>query len=335
MRVGAGAHVYEVAEPWALGLETSPSPDVVGIGVNSAAEVHVLTRSQVPVKVFDRRGRLLRVWGEGVFKTTHGITIGPDDCVYIVDASDNTVRKFSPTGELLFELGGEDQRSDSGYRDGDYRTISRGAPPFNAPTDIAVAPTNELYVSDGYGNASVHRFTEDGRLLASWGRPGRGPGEFNIPHGVFIDRKGTVYISDRENDRVQRFTLAGEFIDEWTDVRRPDTVHVTDDGTVYIAELGYIGGNVPGMSPPTEETLPSRVTVRDETGRIITSLGADGRADRDPCAPGNFFAAHGICVDEDGSVYVGEVIAAIGKRVQGEIGWVPRSCHALQVFHRV
>jgi DNA-binding beta-propeller fold protein YncE len=333
VRVGTGAHVYEVAAPWTLGIE-SGSPDVPGIAVNSREEIHVLTRAGHPVKVFDRRGRPIRAWGEGVFGTTHGITIGPDDCVYVVDSGDNTVRKFSPEGELLFELGGEGQRSDSGYRDSDYRTIARGAAPFNAPTNLAIAPNNELYVSDGYGNASIHRFTENGELIASWGRPGRGPGEFMIPHDVFVDRNDIVYVADRENERIQRFTRTGDFIDEWTDVRRPDTVFVTDDGTVYVAELGYIGGNVPGMPVPSAASLPSRVTIRDQGGRILAALGADGREDTDPCAPGNFFGAHGIYVDGHGSIYVGEVIAATGKRVEGEIGWVPRSCHALQVFHR-
>ena len=287
------------------------------------------------MKVFDRRGRFLRTWGEGVFATTHGIHIGPDDCVYVVDSGDSSVRKFSADGELLWQLGGPDRRSDTGYRDGDYRTIERGAAPFNAPTNIAVAPSNDLYVSDGYGNARVHRFAEDGTLIDSWGRPGRGPGEFHIPHGVFVDRRGTVYIADRENDRIQRFTPTGEFIDEWIDVRRPDTVFVTDDDQVYVAELGYWGGIVPGLAAPTATSLPSRVTVRDQSGRVLTTLGADDREDRSPCAPGNFFAAHGICVDARGSVYVGEVIAAVGKRQEGEIGWVPRTCHALQVFHRV
>ena len=333
MRVGAGAHAFKVAEPWALGIQGS-SPDVAGVGVNSKDEVHVLTRSPHPVLVFDRRGRLLRSWGDGIFSTTHGIHIGPDDCVYIVDAGDSTVRKFSPTGELLFELGEPHQTSETGYRDGDYRTISVGGPPFNVPTNVAVAPSNDIYISDGYGNARVHRYSEAGTLISSWGGPGRGPGQFLTPHGIFVDRHETVYVADRENDRIQRFSLAGEFIDEWTDVRRPDAVFVTAD-LVFVAEMGYVSGIVPGMSQPTVQSLPSRVTVRDPAGRILAALGADDRQDTSPCAPGNFFAAHGIWVDRHGSVYVGEVISAAGPRGAGDrVGWVPSTCHAMQVFHR-
>lgn len=334
MRVGAGAYRYEVDEPWALGIE-GPVPDVAGVAVNSKDEVHVLTRSPHPVLVFDRTGRLLRSWGEGVFATTHGMHIGPDDCVYIVDSGDSTVRKFSPSGELLLQLGQPRRTTDTGYRDSDYRTIARGGPPFNAPTNLAVAPSNDLYVTDGYGNARVHRFSEDGALIASWGGPGSGPGQFHIPHGVFVDRHGTVYVADRENDRIQRFSPAGDFIDEWTDVRRPDTVFVTADDTVFVAELGYFGGIVPGLSAPTAQSLPGRVTVRERSGRILAAIGADDREDKSLCAPGNFFAAHGIWVDPRGTVYVGEVVGAVGTRREGDIGWVPPSCHALQVFHRV
>ena len=333
MQVGAGSFRYDVAEPWILGIE-GPVPDVAGVAVNSKDEVHVLTRSPHPVLVFDRKGRFLRSWGEGVFATTHGIHIGPDDAVYIVDSGDSTIRKFSPTGELLFRMGEPRRTTDTGYRDGDYRTIATAGPPFNAPTNIALAPNNHLYVTDGYGNASVHHFAEDGTLIASWGRPGRGPGEFHIPHGVFVDRHGTVYVADRENDRIQQFDGAGRFIDEWTDVRRPDTLYVSDDDTVYVAELGYYGGIVPGLAAPTLESLPGRVTIRDLSGRILAAIGADDREDKSLCAPGNFFAAHGIWVDPRGSVYVGEVVGAVGPRREGDVGWVPPTCHALQVFHR-
>jgi DNA-binding beta-propeller fold protein YncE len=332
VQVGAGTLRFEVAEPWALRLE-GPSPDVPGIAVNSKGEVHVLTRSLHPVLVFDRGGRFLRSWGEGVFTNTHGIHIGPDDCVYVVDSGNSTVRKFSPTGEQLLVLGDPARRSDTGYDGTDYRTITQGGAPFNAPTGVAVGRNNEFYVSDGYGNARIHRFNERGELLGSWGAPGKGPGEFNIPHGVWVDRSGRVVVSDRENDRIQRFTAEGAFIDQWADVRRPDTVHVTDDGLTYVAELGYIGGIVPGLAAPTPTSPPSRVTVRDENGRVLSTIGADESDEL--CEPGNFFAAHGIAVDAEGSVYVGEVIAATGPRREGDFGWVPRSCHALQVFHRV
>ncbi len=338
VQVGSGQFRYDVAEPWLLNIE-GPNYEVPGVAVSSSDEVHVFTRSPHPVLVFDRRGRFLRSFGEGIITSGHGIFIGPDDCVYLTDASDSTVRKFSPKGELLFTLGEKDRHSDTGYRDGDHRTTTHGGVPFHFPTNAAVAPNNELFVSDGYGNARIHRFSEDGRLLESWGEPGTGPGQFMIPHSVFVDRHGTLYVSDRENNRVQKFTASGQLLGEWTDVRRPDDVYVTADDVVYVAELGERAGIVPGLSPATLSSPLSRVTIRDLDGRILATLGADANGpadDPDLCAPGNFFGAHGIWVDRHDSVYVGEVV--YGARAKGgsagNPGWVPPTCHAMQVFHR-
>ena len=274
---------YEAAPPWDLRIE-GPNPDVAAVAVNSRGEVHVLTRSPYPVLVFDQRGRFLRSWGEGVFSTTHGMTIGPDDCVYIVDAEDSTVRKFSPAGELLLQLGQPFQTSETGYRDNDFRTIDRGGPPFNSPTGVAIAPSNDIYVSDGYGNASVHRYSEAGELIRTWGGAGRGPGEFRTPHGVFVDGHGTVHVADRENDRIQQFTADGRYLGEWTDMDRPDAVFVTSDGVAFVAEIGYIAGLVVGMPEPTRDSRRSRVTVRDGSGRILGLVGPAPSPDASPCA---------------------------------------------------
>jgi len=322
---------FVAAESWDLGIEGA-NPDVAAVAVNSLGEVHVLTRSPHPVLVFDQRGRFLRSWGDGVFATTHGMSIGPDDCVYIVDAGDSTVRKFSPKGELLLQLGVPFATSETGYRDNDYRTIDRSGLPFNAPTGVAIGPDNDIFVSDGYGNASIHRFTEAGELRFSWGGAGRGPGEFRTPHGVFVDQASTVYIADRENDRIQRFTADGTYLGEWTDIRRPDSLFITADGMVVVAEMGSIAGLVVGMPEPTRESPQSRVTVRDLTGQMLGLVGTPPDPDLSPCEPGRFLAAHGIWVDAQDSVYVSEVINARAKTGPGA---VPLTCHALQVFHRV
>ena len=107
---------------------------------------------------------------------------------------------------------------------------------------------------------------------------------------------------------------------------------MTDDDLVYVAELGYIGGMVPGMAQPDAASQASRITVRDLTAASSPRSGRTSGTTL--CAPGHFFAAHGIRVDAEGSVYVGEVIAAVGQRQEGDVGWIPPSCHALQVFHR-
>ena len=335
MRVGSGEFVFDAAAPWELGIQ-GPNPEVAGVAVNGRDEVHVFTRSPHPVLVFDRSGRFLRSFGEGLFENSHGIHIAPDDTIWTADSGGSTVRKFSPAGELLMTLGEQGRHSDTGLRDDDFRTITHGGAPFHWCTNVAVAPGGDFFVSDGYGNARVHHFAEDGTLIKSFGEPGTGRGQFRIPHSVFVDKRGTLYVADRENNRVQVFTPNGDHLAEWTDLRRPNDLFITDDDRVYVAEQGYQSGMMPGMSDPTPESPVSRVTVRDLSGRIVTRWGADESGSRDPCDPGNFFAAHGIWVDRHGSVYVGEVVVGgCGTEGVGGAGWVPLTCHALQVFHRV
>lgn len=334
MRVGSGDHRYEVAT-WDLGIQ-GPNQEVAGVAVNSRDEVHVFTRSPHPVLVFDRAGRFLRSFGEGLFATAHGIHIAPDDTVWTADAGGSTVRRFSPTGELLLTVGTQGVHSDSGINEaGDYRTITHGGPPFHWCTNVAVAESGEFYVSDGYGNARVHRFAEDGTLLQSFGEPGTGPGQFRIPHSVFVDRRGLLYVTDRENDRVQVFTATGQHVAEWTGVRRPNDLFITDDDVVFVAEMGHASGMMPGTPDPTPDAPPSRVTVRDLEGRVLAAWGGDRSGDVDPCAPGNFFAAHGIWVDRFGTVYVGEVMLGASGGYGRNTPPLPAPCRSFQVFHPV
>ena len=148
----------------------------------------VATDSRDRVYVFDRDGSLLTSWGEGVFARPHGITIGPDDSVDCTDDLDHTIRKITPDGRLPMTLGTSGHPSDTGATSIDFRTIQHAGPPFYFPTNVAIASSGAIYVSDGYGNARVHKFTPDGQLLLSWGEPGDGPGQFQVPLGIAVDQ---------------------------------------------------------------------------------------------------------------------------------------------------
>jgi len=270
---------------------------------------------------------LVTAWGEGLFVRPHGIFIGPDAAVYCTDDHDHTVRAFTPAGHLLLTLGTSGRPSDTGATSIDYRTIRRAGPPFHYPTNLALGPAGDLYVTDGYGNARVHRFAPDGRLLHSWGEPGSGPGQFHVPHGLAVDADGTVYVADRENSRLQLFTADGVYRGEWTDVARPCQVFIDrQGGWVYVAELGFRAGRWPGTGPPEPGAPGGRVSVFDRSGALQARWGGGAN----PCAPGDFFAPHGIWVDSRGDVYVAEVAMSAG----GRAGAVPASCHTLQKFVR-
>jgi DNA-binding beta-propeller fold protein YncE len=324
MSVGAGDLRYEVAEGWEQLPEGWKHRDVVGVAVDSKDRVYVFTRDEHPVIVYERDGRFVGSWGEGQFTPrTHGITIGPDDTVYCVDDGDHSVRVFTTDGQQLMVLGNPGQPSDTGYT-GTVDSIERAAGPFNRPTNLSVAPNGELYVSDGYGNARVHRYSKDGALLQSWGQPGGGPGQFRTPHGIWVMPDGRVLVADRENDRVQVFSPTGEYLTEWLDVQRPTQIYERD-GLVYVSELWWRKGQKSYRHGPITEDQYGGFSVYDGDGRLLSR--ARGT---EPCASGSFCAPHGIYADSHGDVYVGEVTWTFAA----QHGAVPADCHTFQKFVR-
>lgn len=188
---------------------TELRPQVPGLGfpssvtMDSAGQIYVLQREEQldPVVVVNAQGQVLRAWGKGAYAIPHSIRIDPRGNVWTVDASISQVNKFSPTGEklLTIEVGGQPKNGSN----------------FNGATDVAFAPNGDVYVSDGYGNARIVVYSAKGEKLREWGKPGHGPGEFEQPHGIAIDR-GIVYVADRKNGRLQRFDLSGKYLGEWT-----------------------------------------------------------------------------------------------------------------------
>ena len=324
---GTGDFRYRVVADWPRWPANWNVIEVVGVATDSRDRVFVLSRGEHPVTIFDREGRFLGSWGAGLFARPHGITIAPDDSVFCTDDFGHSVRKFTPDGQLLMTLGTHGVPSDTGATSIDYRTIRYVGPPFHFPTNVAIAPAGDLFIADGYGNARIHRFSADGRLLHSWGSPGAGPGQFHIPHGIAIDRQGTVYVADRENSRLQLFSPDGDFLAEWPDLARPCDVAIDDDGRVFVAEVGYRAGMWPGTQPPHPNATGGRVSIFDSSGGLLSRWGGGDN----PCAPGDFFAPHDIWFESRGDLYVSEVVrAAYGNaKPQGD------DFHTLQKFERL
>jgi DNA-binding beta-propeller fold protein YncE len=169
--------------------------------------------------------------------------------------------------------------------------------PFHACTHTALSPRGDIYVSDGYGNACIHKFAADGRLLKTWGRSGCLPGEFYIPHNLVCDDEGWVYVADRENHRVQVFDGDGRFETQWNNLHRPCAL-CTCDGVFYIGELG------PFLAPCLGfPNLGPRLVILDAHGNSLARLSAGPAG----IGPGRFIAPHGIAVDSHGDLYVAEV----------------------------
>jgi DNA-binding beta-propeller fold protein YncE len=313
---------YQVVPGWEQLPPGFTHRDCVGVAVDSKDNVYLFTRDQPRVIVYDRSGTFIRSFGEGFFTDrTHGITIGPDDSLYCVDEGVHCVYKMTPTGEVLLTIGNKGTAAETGY-DGTLDSITGGGP-FNRPTNVAIAPNGDLYVSDGYGNCKIHRFSATGEHIQSWGEPGTDPGQFFLPHGVAVAADGRVFVADRESDRVQIFTPDGQFIEEWTDVQRPTNVRIGNDGRVYVSELWWRVGMHSYTHGDITQDMPARVSVFDPTGHLLARWGGPDRT-----AAGKFIAPHDLCVDSHGDVYVTEVTYTFA----GKLGLVPEDAHTFQKF---
>ena len=273
-----------------------------GVGVDAQNRVFVFHRSgrvwsnpfpktpisKPTVSVIDgTSGKLLSSWGENRFIMPHGLTVDHEGHLWLTDVGLHQVFKFTAEGRLLLTLGeagvsGEDSSH------------------FNLPTDVAVLKDSSFYVSDGYKNTRVMKFTAHGQFEFQWGQPGKGEGEFRLPHGLTIDSRGRVIVCDRENERLQVFDARGRFLELWqgSQIGKPYGIANSADGGVLVID---------GGSPSLKPQLRGKAVELDAAGRVIDTFGSFGKE------PGQFQLGHDIAVGPDGAVYVAE---GTGARVQ-------------------
>jgi streptogramin lyase len=327
---GSGRLQFELVDGWQRRPQGWPLEDIAGVCTDADDNVFLYARGEHPVSIYSKDGEFLGSWGEGrpsqFSARSHGTFMSAAGDLYLVDDGLGRVGRYSLDGKLLATIGPAGVVSDTGHQPGVEGSVTHSGPPYNKPTNLSVGPSGDLYVSDGYGNARVHRFDAGGALVESWGQPGAGPGQFRTPHGLRVHRDGRVFVADRQNDRIQIFNPDGEYLTEWTDVRRPQDIFIDDDDLVYIAELSWFPGEVSYRLGPVTEYLPARLSIYDIDGHLLLRW-----ADPDPTKAGYFTAPHGIWVDNEGSIYLAEVadIWSVAR------GYAPAEVHRLQKFVRV
>jgi DNA-binding beta-propeller fold protein YncE len=216
---------------WAAVTAVEVAPDGTIYVVHRCFANSCAGRSEAPILKYNAEGKLLASWGQGMFLFPHGGTVDRDGNLWMTDArgqngQGNQVFKFSPDGKVLLTLG--------------KPGVSGSGPDlFDQPTDVAVAPNGDIFVTDSHRNGLNNRivkFTKDGKYIREWGRKGAGRGELSEPHTIAMDSRGRLFVGDRENNRIQIFDQEGTYIDEWRQFGRPSGIYITRDDTIYVAD---------------------------------------------------------------------------------------------------
>ena len=303
--------------------KAGPSLDyefVTDVAVGADDRLYALVRKPGQVLVYEPDGTFVRSFGrEQLGDDPHGLFVAGEQ-VHVADQFNHVVRSFTTDGKLTGTLGALGQASDTGVDDSikDVFTraasIRRSAPPFNRPTNVAVASNGDIYVSDGYGNSRIHRFSADGRLLHSWGSPGPLPGQFWIAHHVSVAVDGRVLVVDHANERIQVFTPGGKLLDVWSGLQHPSAAIPQPDGTVLVGELTW--------QLEAGSFYRGRITV--PLAARISLLAADGRVlrrsvDEHDGTPFRFKSPHGMAIDSRGSIYVADLRVARNEEPQRQM----------------
>ena len=242
-----------------------------------------------PIQKFDADGNLVQSFGAGMFLRPHGIHIDVEGNVWVTDAEGpngedprrdgkgHQVFKFSPDGELLMTLGKAGVAGD-------------GPDEFNMPSAVFVAPNGDIFVGDGHSgesNARMLKFSKDGTFIKTWGKPGTGPGDFELPHGIAMDSRGRLFVGDRGNARVQIFDQDGNFLEEWKDFGRPSGIFIDRNDMLYVADHSSDAQTNPGWK---KGIRIGSVTDGEVTAFIPDPQGVDG-------------SQEGVAVDVDGNIF--------------------------------
>lgn len=242
---------------WAVDIVSS-------VAVDSKGVIYALQRGDKadPIIAFDKTGKVLRSWGKGMYNIPHTIRIDPAGNFWTIDAGTSMVIEFSPDGTKLMEI-----------PIGEVPTRPNQQPgAFLGATDIAFGPGGRLYISDGYGNARILVYDTKGKRIQQWGTHGKGPGEFDTPHGIAFDGKNTIYVADRGNNRVQRFDLQGRYLGEWNQVGKPYSLK-------FINGALWIGTQRPdqsGVSGPARRPPGWLIKIDPANGKLLGRIEDQG-----------------------------------------------------------
>jgi hypothetical protein len=293
---------YEVDPSWPKRPAEFVWAAMSGIAVDRDDNIYVFTRSKPPIQVYRPDGTFVRSWGDDTIGIAHHLKIDQQGNIWVADIGLHVVRQFTPDGRILRTLGTE------GMKGSDETHL-------NKPTDMAVTPAGDVFISDGYGNNRVVHYDANGKFVREWGRMGVGPDEFSLPHAIAVDSKGRLYVADRNNVRVQVFDQKGRLLDSWANVIVPWGFDMTPRDELWVCGSSPMPWQEDPKYPGAPLSCPPRdqmVMLFNTSGRPLQlwtiPKGEDGKEQ-----PGDVNWIHAVAADSQGNLYIGDII---GKRAQ-------------------
>ena len=311
--IGEGAYQYEVQHNWAQLPAKYSWQTTHNVAVDAEGLLYVIHEGRENQKdhpsifVFDRKGKFIRAFGSQFQGGGHGIEVRTQDseqflyvCAY---QQVKSFAKLTLKGETIWE---KYAPMDSGvYRkDEDKIRVKRWGRDAFMPTNFAFLDDGGFLLTDGYGSWYVHRYDKEGNWVSKFGGPGEGEGKFNLPHGIWIDRrpgrKERIVVCDRAHHTLQYFNMDGKYLETLKGYGLPANCD-TYKNLLLVPEL------------------QARVTLLNEKNEIVVQLGEDVervtktvkgvRNDPKKWIDGKFVHPHDACFDHDGNILVAEWVA--------------------------
>jgi DNA-binding beta-propeller fold protein YncE len=295
---GCAQEQLQVDKSWPDKPESFEWEQMPGITLDGEDQVYIFTRSKPAVQVYKTDGTFVRAWDSGDPSGSHFIRIGPKGNIWTANIVDHVIRKHTPDGKLLLTIG---QMGVAG--------ADRGH--FNKPTAMAVLPSGDIFVTDGYGNRRVVHFNAKGEYVNEWGKEGNKPGQFALPHSIVADSKGRLYVADRENARIQVFDTKGNLLAVWENIVTPWGLFMTKNQELWVCGSSCVkkeGTDEHIVLPPPDQVL-MKLNLKGEVLLRVPLV----KTKVPPGKPGELDWIHGIAVDSMGNLYLGDIQ---GKRAQ-------------------
>ncbi|MGC6459798.1 MAG: hypothetical protein ACON4R_15710 [Akkermansiaceae bacterium] len=315
--MGEGEHQYEVIHDWPLLPRQFTWQTTHNVALDAEQNLYIMHEGKRDQKdhpsifVFDPMGRFIRAFGSQFQGGGHGIEIrteGKEQFLYVTAYLGlNSFAKLSLTGDIIWY-----QRAPmaSGcYGEGEDVQLANNWGRKNfMPTDFAFHPTDgSFYLADGYGAHCIHHFDSTGNYLSTIGSPGKDDGQFNLPHGIWIDTRGkdepTLVVTDRSNSRMQWFTLDGKHLKT---MREPFTLPANID---VLGDLMLIPDLASRLCLLDKNNNPTLLGHDPEWDNYLKASKGKLRQQPQRWIDGKFVHPHDACFDPEGNIFVAEWVS--------------------------